>query len=75
VKEDLMVRKIISLDEGQEKIKIEAVKQEKLKLESQLKNLILLQTRITDDSLEPSKHNEESLNDLTDDVRRLGNIV
>jgi hypothetical protein len=37
------IRKILSLDEAQEKMKIDAVKQEKINLENQLKNLIHLQ--------------------------------
>ena len=49
------IRKILSLDEAQEKMKIDAVKQEKINLENQLKNLIHLQNRINNDTLEPGQ--------------------
>lgn len=47
---DLALKKFLSLDEDQERLKIEAVKADKLRLEAHLKNLIMIQTRITDDS-------------------------
>jgi hypothetical protein len=48
LKDEMVIRKIFSLDEAAERQKIEAVKQEKLKLESQLKGFILLQNRLTE---------------------------
>ena len=55
LKDQINIRKILSLDEAQEKMKIDAVKQEKINLENQLKNLIHLQNRINNDTLEPGQ--------------------
>ena len=61
------VKKVLNLDEAQEKQKIDAVKFEKINLENQLKNLIHLQNRINGDSLEPGQSSRFEFDPLSRD--------